>query len=324
MNSDAATEPEYDVALSFAGEQRQYVESVAAALRDLGVRPFYDDYEKVALWGKDLYEHLDWVYQRAARYCVMFVSEDYARKVWTTHERRSAQARALQSSTEYVLPARFDSTEVPGLRSTVGYVDLQSMSPVDLASLIVQKLGPSVRKNYFPPTPDRLYRKLGARKKKDKEAVDLLARDFLQAQFRMTSDERVLIGHIFVIDGCGSQLPDNVHVSLDLLRRRLGHPPSETLDMLSNMRSIGFEHEVRDDDDHGDDVVVVRWPGTHGYDGEAIESWSMERFTEVAVEMMRVAAPEDGCLQCTIDGFRNVDFANLSSLMPTAPHDSGQ
>lgn len=87
----------YDVALSFAGEQRAYVEKVAAALRRRGIRPFYDDYEQAVLWGKDLYEHLDWVYQKAARYCVLFASEAYARKVWTTHERRSAQARALSS-----------------------------------------------------------------------------------------------------------------------------------------------------------------------------------------------------------------------------------
>ena len=43
--------------------------------------------------GKDLYTHLDDVYQNAARYCVLFVSRDYARKVWTNHERESAQAR---------------------------------------------------------------------------------------------------------------------------------------------------------------------------------------------------------------------------------------
>jgi hypothetical protein len=43
----------YDVALSFAGEQRAYVQKVAAALRRRGIRPFYDDYEKVELWGKD-------------------------------------------------------------------------------------------------------------------------------------------------------------------------------------------------------------------------------------------------------------------------------
>jgi hypothetical protein len=43
-------EPLYDVALSFAGENRAYVEKVAASLKDHGIRIFYDDYEKVTLW----------------------------------------------------------------------------------------------------------------------------------------------------------------------------------------------------------------------------------------------------------------------------------
>jgi hypothetical protein len=134
-------EPEYDVCLSFAGEQRPYVSEVAAALLSFGIRVFYDEYEKAALWGRDLYEHLDWVYRKAARYCLVFISSDYAAKVWTTHERRSAQARALQESREYVLPVRFDDTELPGLPPTVGYVSANQLTAEELASLTMQKLG---------------------------------------------------------------------------------------------------------------------------------------------------------------------------------------
>ena len=43
-------------------------------------------------------------------------------KVWPTPELRSAQARALSQSVEYILPVRFDETEIPGLLNTVGYV----------------------------------------------------------------------------------------------------------------------------------------------------------------------------------------------------------
>ena len=46
---------EYDVCLPFAGEQREYVEQVAAKLKSRGVRVFFDDYAKAVLWGKDLY-----------------------------------------------------------------------------------------------------------------------------------------------------------------------------------------------------------------------------------------------------------------------------
>jgi hypothetical protein len=134
-------ELEFDVWLSFVGEDRPYVEMVAEGLRNEDVRVFYDLDETVRLWGKDLAEHLDYVYRKASRYCVMFVSEAYARKPWTIHERRGALARALEEEAEYVLPVRFDDTELPGLRPTVAYVDLSEIAPMTLVQFILEKLG---------------------------------------------------------------------------------------------------------------------------------------------------------------------------------------
>ena len=56
----------YHVALSFAGEDRQYVESVAHELVQARVAVFYDRYEEVSLWGKNLYDHLTHIYSEAA------------------------------------------------------------------------------------------------------------------------------------------------------------------------------------------------------------------------------------------------------------------
>ena len=55
---DSIKQYSYDVALSFAGEDRIYAEALAGALRHHGIRVFYDKYEKDTLWGKDLYTHL--------------------------------------------------------------------------------------------------------------------------------------------------------------------------------------------------------------------------------------------------------------------------
>lgn len=131
---------DYDIALSFAGEERDYVDRVANLLKERGVKVFYDLFEEADLWGKDLYTHLSEVYQKRARFTVMFISEAYAKKLWTNHERKSAQARAFQEAQEYILPARFDDTEIPGVLSTVGYVSLKGRSPEDLVSLITKKL----------------------------------------------------------------------------------------------------------------------------------------------------------------------------------------
>ena len=303
---------QYDVALSFADEQRAYVRKVATALREMGIRPFYDDYEKPSLWGKDLYEHLDWIYQKAARYCVLFVSADYARKVWTTHERRSAQARALQSADEYVLPARFDDTEIPGLRSTIGYVDVRSMSPRKLAKLISEKLGPRVRKKFFPPEPDKLFAAFSATATDERDAIKRIAASFMQTLIRMTIEERRLIAHIFA-EGCRTQLPNNIHISLDIVRRDLGIAPAAVVESLRGMTSLGFEEEIRSDDDHGDDVIVVRWIDTITYDDAFTSDFADDRATEVAVRMLDVGIGDDGCKECARQCIEDLDFSLLAS-----------
>jgi hypothetical protein len=131
----------YDVALSFAGEDRAYVERVASTLRDkLGVRVFYDEFETVNMWGKNLVDHLADVYRNRSRFVVMFVSRHYVEKAWPTHERQHAQARALLAKEEYILPARFDDTDVPGMTTTVAYVDLRQIGPEEFAKMVKGKL----------------------------------------------------------------------------------------------------------------------------------------------------------------------------------------
>jgi hypothetical protein len=142
---------QYDVALSFAGEDREYVEEVASILKSLGIRVFYDKYEKVSLWGKNLYSHLQDVYAQRARYTVMFISKHYKEKLWTNHERESAQARAFTEKEEYILPARFDDTQIPGILPTVGYINLNDYTPKELADLISKKIGhPAQTENRSP------------------------------------------------------------------------------------------------------------------------------------------------------------------------------
>src|SRR5438046_553341 len=153
---------DFDVALSFAGEDRGYVGRVARELARMGITVFYDKHETVTLWGRDLYVHLREVYCNRARYTVMFISKNYKRKLWSNHERESAQARAFLEQKEYILPVRFDNTKIPGVLPTTGYVELSGVSPRQLANLIKTKLGPIDRPNYFPPEPDVLWRRMKA------------------------------------------------------------------------------------------------------------------------------------------------------------------
>lgn len=142
----------YDVCLSYAGEDRAYVDEVATILRSQGVRVFYDRFEETELWGKDLYEHFVHIYRDAARFCILFISKAYAKKAWPTHERRTAQERALQEHSEYVLPARFDDTEVPGLRGTIAYLDLRTRHRVSWLTTSVGSLDLAPRDSIYLPS----------------------------------------------------------------------------------------------------------------------------------------------------------------------------
>ncbi len=138
--SDAPADVEFDVALSFAGEDRGAAELLAAELKRRQVRVFYDEYEKADLWGKDLYAHLADVYANRAQYCVMFLSEHYARKAWTNFERRSAQERAFRENRDYILPVRIDGSSIPGISAGIGYLDWIDETPGSIADLVLEKL----------------------------------------------------------------------------------------------------------------------------------------------------------------------------------------
>ena len=130
----------WDVALSFSGAQRAYVKQVAGTLKKRGVRCFYDADGQVELWGRHLAEELPALYAGQAALVVVFISAEYAAGDWTRVERRAALARAVRERREYVLPARFDDTVLPGLLDDVVAVDLRRHAPERFADLIAAKL----------------------------------------------------------------------------------------------------------------------------------------------------------------------------------------
>ena len=130
----------WDVALAFAGAQRDYVSQVAAALKAQGVRCFYDADEQVRLWETHLTEELPRIYTHETAAVVVFLSADYAGGDWTRMERRAEFSRAVAEAGAHLLPARFDDSELPGLLPDVKVVDLRRYTPSQFADLITAKL----------------------------------------------------------------------------------------------------------------------------------------------------------------------------------------
>ena len=141
----------YDIALSFAGEQRDYVREVAKVLsEEYELKVFFDEFEEEKLWGKNLYDVLYEIYSEKAKYVIIFVSKEYKDKIWTNHERQAAQEKALTlKDKEYILPVKFDDTDIPGLPSTIKYLDANKYSPYQIALYFAQKIGLKPKNRWF-------------------------------------------------------------------------------------------------------------------------------------------------------------------------------
>ena len=312
----------YDVGLSFAGEQREYVEEVANELTSRGIRTFYDDYEKGTLWGKDLYAHLSEVYQHYCRYCVIFGSKEYATKVWPSLERERAQARALQDRDEYILPARFDDTPIPGLPDTVRYIDLNDVSPIELVGLIVEKIGEELRYQYLPPSLDRLYECLDIGDDSELQGIAFLhAHSFLGVLGRMSPDERdaVITAIRF---GCPAEMPENVHINTDLLRRSTGKTEASLARLLGGVNSLGFSCYTREDTTHETNVLGIELQGSHFFclSWVNLRSFRGERDGLSALRVaqtMVLVATENYCEEHGTEFLKRLDFSQLARATAT-------
>ena len=141
----------YDFGLSFAGEDREHAKKLADLLKAERIRVFYDRDEEAELWGQDLYQKFQKIYEQECRFFIPFVSANYVAKGWPKHELKQAQARDFKSDVEYILPVRLDDTELPGLNDTTAYIDLRIRSIEDVARHCLKKLirDEPVRRLYF-------------------------------------------------------------------------------------------------------------------------------------------------------------------------------
>src|SRR5215211_311862 len=95
--------PNYDVVISYAGEDREYAEKLVAALQQESVSVFYDQQAIERLAAHPLPTTLRDIFENQGRYCVVFISKHYLEKRWTKEELKAALARAGRTEA-YLLP----------------------------------------------------------------------------------------------------------------------------------------------------------------------------------------------------------------------------
>ena len=72
----------------------------------------------------------------------MIERRDLELRMWTQHERRSAQARALEGpGNEYILSIVVTAAKLPGMQATIGYPSLSDHLDERVVEILKQKLG---------------------------------------------------------------------------------------------------------------------------------------------------------------------------------------
>ena len=132
----------FRIALSFAGEKRDYVAQVAAILakRFGNDAILYDKYHtpefsraNLAFYLPDLYPKADLV--------VVVLCPDYDNKAWCGLEWDAIYSfLKVEGKVDKVMLARFEHVEAKGLYGLAGYADLDDLSPEQAADMVLERL----------------------------------------------------------------------------------------------------------------------------------------------------------------------------------------
>lgn len=132
----------FDVAFSFAGESRGYVECVIAELKK-NIKPgtyFYDNDYKDQLARPAIDLLLQDIYRNRSKLVVLFIGEKYQSKVWCGIEFHAIRDLIMERQHERVMYIRIDDGQVEGVFKTDGYIDARNHNHVELAGFIKNRM----------------------------------------------------------------------------------------------------------------------------------------------------------------------------------------
>lgn len=111
---------DFDVAVSYASEQRQYVERFVKKLRENGLNVYYDRDAQIYMVGKILDQELHDIYLNRSSHCVLFLSKEYINKPITRYESQIILSETLFCK-GFMYIFKFDDVTIPGLNRNFIY-----------------------------------------------------------------------------------------------------------------------------------------------------------------------------------------------------------
>lgn len=143
---------EYDLAVSFAGEQREYVRQTVQACKALGLRVFYDKDKNNEWWGKNYIREQRVIYSSRTSFFVPFLSAEYLSKPAPMDEFSAAMVTAVNKGDGYVLPVLMDGIEVPPdlLHPHIHHLRAEDFTPQELAVEFQKKVSSAAARGQEP------------------------------------------------------------------------------------------------------------------------------------------------------------------------------
>ena len=146
LNSGLFEQRHFNVALSFPGEKRSFVQGVAEALKiELGNDTvFYDNYYQPELARPNLDILLQRIYHENSDLVVVFLCKDYEKKEWCGLEWRAIRDLIKQKRDDKIMILRFDNVPIQGLFGIDGSLDISTKSSENVAKDILHRLKSSI------------------------------------------------------------------------------------------------------------------------------------------------------------------------------------
>lgn len=134
-------EERFSIAVSFAGEDRDYVSTIISELEKYEPNKiFYDLNHQGELARPDLDTHLQQIYSNDSELIVVFLSEHYRRKNWCNTEWRAIRNVLHNQERHKVMYIRMDDVEIEGVDAIDGYIDTRVADTNNIVSGILDRL----------------------------------------------------------------------------------------------------------------------------------------------------------------------------------------
>ena len=138
------TKHDFEVALSFPGGFREYVESIAEELeRIIGPDSYFYDGNFIAQLARpSLDELLQDIYTNRSKLVVVFLCKEYQEKEWCGIEFRAVKDIIMKKQHERVMFVKLDEgdIDIQGVFKTDGYIDRFDYSPRQIAEFIYERV----------------------------------------------------------------------------------------------------------------------------------------------------------------------------------------